>query len=110
MTSKQKIKGSAWERAVVNYLSDYFPAIERRMAGSNVDKGDLQGIPFTVIECKDTTQQRYAEWLDHLDEQMENANAFRGVVIHKRKGKPTSEAYAVMPLLLWAELMKEATQ
>lgn len=111
MTTPQKRKGSEFERAVVNYLSDYFPTIERRFnAGAALDKGDLAGIPFTVIECKNHKTLKLAEWLDRLDEQMENANAFRGVVIAKRINKPVSEAYAVMPLLLWAELMKEATK
>lgn len=110
MTTPQKAKGSQWERAVVNFLSDWFPAIERRLAGSQQDKGDLQGIPYTVIECKNHKQLRLAEWSDRLQEQMENAKAFRGVLIIKRANKPVSQAYAVMPLVLWAELMKEATK
>ena len=109
MTTPQKRKGSDWERAVANFLSDWFPAIERRMAGSQTDKGDLQGIPYTVIECKNTKKLELAEWSDRLFEQMENAGAFRGVIIAKRPRKGVSEAYAIMPLVLWAELMKEAT-
>lgn len=107
MSTPQKIKGSNFERAVVNFLSDYFPTIERRLAGSNKDRGDLQGLPFTVIECKNTKELRLGEWLDRLNEQMDNAGAFRGVVIAKRRNKQVSEAYAVMPLVLWAQLMKE---
>lgn len=111
MTNPQKRKGSEWERTVVNFLSDWFPTIERRYgAGAEKDRGDLQGIPFTVIECKDHKTLKLGEWLDRLDEQMDNAGAFRGVVIAKRSRKPVSEAFAVMPLLLWAELMKEATK
>jgi Holliday junction resolvase len=109
MTTSQKRKGSDWERQVTNFLSDWFPQIERRMAGSIKDKGDLQGIPYTVIECKNTKKLELAAWTDHLFEQMENAGAFRGVVIAKRPRKGVSEAYAIMPLVLWAELLKEAT-
>lgn len=110
MTTPQKAKGSQFERDVVNFLSDWFPAIERRLAGSQQDKGDLQGIPYTVIECKNHKTFNLPEWMDRLKEQMDNANAFRGVVVVKRRNKPTAQAYAVMPLELWAELLKEATQ
>lgn len=109
MTTPQKRKGSDWERQVANYLSEYFPAIERRLAGSFNDRGDLQGIPFTVIECKNHKTWRIGEWLDRLAEQMENAKAFRGAVIIKRPRKDVSQAVVVMPLVLYAELMKEAT-
>ena len=109
MTNRQKTKGSAWERAVVNFLSDYFPTIERRLAGTLADRGDLQEIPHTVIECKDHRELRLSEWLDRLSEQMDNAQAFRGVLIVKRSRRQTSEAYAVMTLQQWAELMREAS-
>jgi len=110
MTTPQKAKGSQWERDVVNFLSDWFPNIERRLAGAQQDKGDLQGIPYTVIECKNHKTFDLPGWMDRLKEQMDNANAYRGVVIVKRRNKPTAQAYAVMPLELWAELMKEATK
>lgn len=110
MTTPQKAKGSQFERDVVNFLSDWFPTIERRLAGSQQDRGDLQGIPYTVIECKNHKTFNLPGWMDRLAEQMDNANAFRGVVIVKRRNKPTAQAYAVMPLELWAELIKEATQ
>lgn len=111
MTTPQKAKGSQWERDVVNYLSDWFPAVERRFgAGAQDDKGDLMGIPYTVIECKNHKTFNLPAWMDRLKEQMENANAFRGVVIIKRRNKPTADAYAVMPLTQFAELLKEATK
>lgn len=109
MTTPQKRKGSEWERQVTNYLVEYFPAIERRQAGSMHDRGDLQGIPYTVIECKNHKTWRIGEWLDRLTEQMENAKAFRGAVIVKRPRKDTANAVVVMPLVLFAELLKEAT-
>ena len=109
MTTPQKRKGSQWERDVTNFLSDYFPAIERRQAGSQHDRGDLQGVPFTVLECKDHKSWRIGEWLDRLAEQMENAKAFRGAVIIKRPRRQVSDAVVVMPLVLFAQLLKEAT-
>lgn len=108
MTTPQKRKGSQWERDVANFLSERFPAIERRLAGSQFDRGDLQGIPHTVLECKNHKTLRLGEWLDRLNEQMENAKAFRGAIIIKRRNKPVSQAMVVMPLVLWMELMDEA--
>lgn len=110
MANPQKRKGTAWESAVAEYLAQYFPAVERRQAGAQKDKGDLWGVPFTVFECKDHKTLKLAEWTDRLWEQMENAGAFRGVVIVKRSRKPVSESYAVLPLVLYRELLKEATE
>jgi len=108
LTTPQKRKGTAWENVVANFLSEYWPTIERRQAGNQKDKGDLMGVPFTVFECKDHATLKLSEWTDHLFEQMEHAGAFRGVVIVKRKRRPVSEAYAVMPLVLYRELLAEA--
>lgn len=109
MSSKQKIKGSAWEREVVRYLGEYFPTLERRQSGSLRDKGDLQGVPYWVFECKDHKALKLAEWTDHLWEQLDHAGATYGVVIAKRARKPVSEAYAVLPLALFRELLNELT-
>ena len=108
MTTPQKRKGTAWESEVVKFFSRYFPAVERRVAGNQKDKGDLLGIPFTVVECKDHKELKLSQWTDRLWEQIENAGAVHGVVIVKRARKTVSESYAVLPTLLYAELLYQA--
>lgn len=107
MTSPQKRKGSGFERDVAKYLSQWFPYMERRQAGTFADRGDLDGLPGFVVECKNHATLRPAEWLDRLAEQMENGRARFGVVIVKRRGKQPQDAYAIMPLHLWAQLVDD---
>jgi hypothetical protein len=49
--NKSKIKGTAYETAVVRHLNDNgFPYAERRALAGNLDKGDIAGIPSVVME------------------------------------------------------------
>ena len=45
MSSAAKAKGSGAERDVVKYLKEWFPYVDRRLAGATLDKGDISGIP-----------------------------------------------------------------
>ena len=45
MSSASKAKGSQAERDVVKYLKEWFPYVDRRLAGATLDKGDISGIP-----------------------------------------------------------------
>ena len=67
--SKQKQKGTAFERMVVEYLSHALdaPEIERRTIGGTKDRGDIAGVFFrgqrVVLECKNTTRPELPKWL-----------------------------------------------
>lgn len=86
MTSPNKAKGSAWERAVVEFLRKAgWPYAERRIAGSAKDRGDIAGVVGVVIEAKNKASIDLAAWVDEADLERENDGAWLGVVWHKRR-------------------------
>ena len=110
MSTPQKRKGSAWELAIAKYLVDKgWKFAERRIAGSTIDKGDIYGIIGCVIEAKNEKRIDLAGYLKELETEITNAKAATGVVMVKKRGTTdVGEAYAVMPIRRWVELMKEA--
>lgn len=98
MTNRNKNKGSAWERAIVEHLrAAGWPFAERRLAGSAKDRGDIAGVVGVVIEAKNTATARLAEWIDEADLERTNDNAWLGVVWHKRRGKASAaDGYVTM--------------
>ena len=110
MSNPQKAKGSGAERAVVAWLKQWFPYVDRRLAGATLDKGDVSGIPGVTIEIKNHAKMDLAGWVEELKVEMANDNAWTGVVLHKRKGKgDPADWYATMPASVWIELLKRVT-
>ena len=110
VASPQKRKGSQWERDVATYLKDNgFPFAERAYgAGRPQDVGDIDGLPGIVLEAKNCAKIELAAWMDEAATERANAWARYGVVIAKRRRKPVSDAYAIMPLSQLAQLLVEA--
>jgi hypothetical protein len=109
MSNPSKQKGTSWETAVVAWLQQNgFPYAERRtLAGVN-DKGDISGIPGVVVECKNAKAITLAAWCDELAVEMGNANAQVGAVVIKRRGTTdVGKAYAVMPMEVFAALIRD---
>lgn len=96
--SKQKQKGTAFERMVVEYLSHALdaPEIERRTVGGTKDRGDIAGVFFrgqrVVLECKNTTRPELPKWLRETEVERINDNAEYGFVVHKRRGCGVAQA------------------
>ena len=108
MSSAAKAKGAGAERDVVAYLKEWFPYVDRRLAGATLDKGDVSGIPGVTIEIKNHAKMDLAGWLTELATEMANDKAWTGVVIHKRIGKgDVGEWYATMPAKIWIELIRK---
>jgi hypothetical protein len=86
--SREKAKGSAAERAVVEYLRGQgFPHAERRIAGSSADRGDISGVVGVVVEVKNQARTELGEWLTGVRLKVANAGAVLGFCWHKRRGK-----------------------
>ena len=106
--SINKAKGTTFERECAVYLSDHTKFwVERRALAGNLDKGDLIGMPDTVLECKNHKQLNCSGWMTEGEQEARNAGARWWSVIVKRRGKNVSESYVVMPLSKYAELMDE---
>lgn len=104
--SKQKQKGTAFERQVAEYLAARLGAdIERRTTAGIHDRGDIAGVFFrglpVVVECKNCTRMELPKWLNEAEVERGNADAEFGLVVHKRKGtgeKSFGDTYVTMTL------------
>ena len=107
MTSPQKRKGSAAELAVAKWLRKLgWIHAERSRAGWQDDRGDIDGMPGVCIEVKAEKKIDIPGYLRELELEMENAKAWTGTVIIKRRGSTNVDNwYAVIPAKIWGELM-----
>jgi hypothetical protein len=104
-----KRRGSTFERAVVDYLRGAgFPQAARTLAGAAADRGDISGVGNCVIECKCAARLDLAGFLAEARLEADNAGLPRFAVVAKRRGvSDVAESYAVVPLWLLAELLRE---
>ena len=105
--SKAKDKGTTAERDVVRYLQNWWPAAERRALSGNKDKGDVAGIPATVIEVKAAQRQDLAKWRRETWTEMENAGAHVCVLVVKRPYKSVGQWDAYMPQTLLPDALSD---
>jgi len=109
MSNPAKAKGSRAESDVVKWLKiNGFPYADRRIAGAQLDKGDISGVNGVTIEVKDHYRLDLSTWIKELEIEMKNDKAWTGTVLHKRRGKgDVGEWYATMPAKIWIELIRK---
>lgn len=110
MSSASKQKGSAHERAVVEYLkANGWKHAERRLAGDSKDRGDIAGVPGVVFECKNEKRIDLAQYMRELEVEVANDKADTGAAIVKKRGTTdVADYYAVMPMYMLVHLLKKA--
>lgn len=110
MTPRSKAKGSAAERALVDYLRRQgWPYAERRLAGATNDRGDVAGMPGVVVEVKNCERTELAAWVDEAATEQANDGADYGVVIHKRRGRgDPGQWFLTMPVAQGLRLLRAA--
>lgn len=121
MPNPSKAKGSAYERAVVEFLATHgHPYAERVYgAGRAEDEGDIDGLVGWCIEAKNHREIDLAGFVDEAVREAATIDARlrkRGVEIQtfpvaiiKRRAKPVEDSYCVTPLKHWtrvAELLR----
>lgn len=96
--SKSKAKGTKWETAIRQYLTEEgFEGVERRALAGQSDRGDLGGIPGWVIEAKNCRQMTLSAWVDEAAIEQANDGADYSAVWHHRVGKAhPSSGYVTM--------------
>lgn len=107
--SAARRKGSTFARDICAYLADTLNLpVERRVDGGSRDRGDVAGISRWVLEAKNCRQLDLAGWMDEAHKEAANDGAPFYAVVHKRRMKPTHQAYVTMPLEIWASWYLEA--
>ena len=103
-----KAKGSAFEREVVRVLHEHgHPHAARAYgAGRPRDVGDISGVPGFAVEVKACRSIDLSGWLDEAAREAANVGpSVLPVVVAKRRGHPPEDAYAVLRLSDFAELV-----
>lgn len=98
-------RGPAWEAQVSAFLSSYGWPVRPVVQDGRHDRGDLEGLPDFVVQCKDHATYTLAAWADDAERQRKAAAERFSVVVVNRRGRPVSEAYAVLPLVDLASLL-----
>lgn len=105
--SANKAKGTRWEGAVRDFLNAKGFNVYRPAQEGFQDTGDLHGLPLFAVQCKDWRDVTGAvrEGLDGAQRQARHAGKPYGVNVVKRARKPVGEAYAVLRLEDFADLL-----
>lgn len=100
-----KAKGRAAENAVAEFMGRFWPGVERRRLNGVHDRGDIAGVPYTVVEVKSGVKLDLPGWLGEAERERVNDGAAFGVVVVKPKGvTDAGEFYAVMRLEAWCRM------
>lgn len=108
MPNANKQRGDRWEREVVDLMQAAgLTYVERAYgAGRHDDRGDLDGLPRWIVDCKDHAQHDFPGWLDSIHGKKRRADDY-GAAIVKRRRRPAHEGYVVLRLDDFARLLAE---
>lgn len=101
-----KAKGRNAENLVVGYLRQWFgEQVERRRLNGVHDRGDIAGVPNTVIEVKSGARIDLPGWLAEAERERVNDDANWAVVVIKPNGvTDPARFYAVVPFEQWCKM------
>lgn len=99
MPTANSIKGAATERMVAAYLRENgFPLADRRLReGRADDQGDIDGVPFTVVQVKYVKENRYQAWVTDTLRQREEAVKPLCLLVRRVPRKRVGQWEALMP-------------
>lgn len=113
--SRNKAKGTAWESAIVAYLNErldlepFGPDSARRVPQmGRADVGDIHIRPV-VVEAKNVASIDLPSFIRQANTECDNAgpNYRYGVAVVKKRGANVKDAYAVMDLATFTEILAE---
>lgn len=88
--SASTAKGTWFESRIVEWLSEWFPRVERRAKTGAKDKGDIAGLLGVVIEAKNVKPTLLSVVFNtgtkELQREVDNAGAVLGLLAVKRPG------------------------
>ena len=110
MANPARAKGTRWERTIVDYLCSRGFRCERAPLWGSADKGDILGVPGWTLSAKAVKTIDLARFVDDARKQAGNAGAAFAAVIVKRRQRPVGDAYVVMTLDQFAELLLDGNE
>lgn len=113
MANPNKARGTRWETAVVDFFSQTEAEEEaflaKRTGSEDADLSDIRLGSFGewLLECKDWAEIKLSTFLKQLEASKHRARImpFKGAVVVKNRRQPVSEAYTVMRLADYKQLV-----
>jgi hypothetical protein len=108
--SRSKAKGTWWETACVNWLSERIAGVRRKVLAGATDKGDVTwGSEQIVIECKNVATLAVPAWIREAEAEAANNGSDYGVVLYKVRGKgQVADSVVAMSPDAFVRLVKKA--
>ncbi|MFJ5707599.1 hypothetical protein [Streptomyces sp. NPDC093105] len=118
MANPNKIRGTAWESAVRDFLNRFLGLVDERgtfvdpFDGMNVrraaqegaaDVGDVHAVPF-ILECKDVASPAVPTWLRQAEVEARHAGFPYGVVVHKTRRAPVPAGRVHLTVRTWTRV------
>lgn len=102
-----KAKGTSYESALRDYLTERGLTAERLVLHGSKDIGDLriEKHPEWVIEAKNCAALDLSTWMDEAATESRHANRPWFCVMHKRRRRGTGDSYVTMPLYVFADVL-----
>lgn len=105
MANPAKAKGTAWETAVVRYLTERGIPARRNPQHGAKDIGDIGGVPGFALEAKAEKSYSFAAYVAQARVEARNAGEPFGAAVVKRHRAPVEDGYVVMDLETFADLL-----
>lgn len=106
LVNPSKAKGSAAEKEACAFLSQWFPACERRVTRGRNDAGDVAGTPFTV-EVKRCEKWPIHRWIAELNKERKGGPGF---ILARRSREPWVAIVPVDTLVLLLDAYRFAEE
>lgn len=109
MSNPGKQKGTAFETAVLRFLSEAGHKVRRMPPAGGKDVGDLQVdhlLGLWVLEAKAVKAQDLAKWCNELEVELQNSEAPWGCVVHKRRMRGVAQSFVTMDLETFSRLLQ----
>lgn len=96
-------KGAETERMVAKYLRTVgFPEADRRLReGRNDDQGDIDGVPFAVVQVKYWAERRLQKWVTDTLKQRDEAGVPLCLLVVRTPYQAVEKWDAYAPPSLW---------
>jgi len=107
MANASKRKGDAWEVACVKALKEAgFSQVSRLRQNGRKDVGDLGGLEWFGLECKDDNSLSAVKMVEQADREAVHAMKPFGVVLRKSPRRPADEMVVMMSFATFVRLNK----
>ena len=106
MANPNKARGTRWEVAVATFLrAAGFSEVFRMAPGGEHDAGDIGGLPDWALECRDRARIDLAGDVRDAELRAVKKGCRFGAAVLKKRGAPVADAYVVMSLVLFTEVL-----